>query len=105
MADTAKIIGPTLLTAAAATMYTTPGATQFVWKFLRIANTSGTAATVTVSIGADAAATRIFGGETVPANGSITFDLWLPLAATTIIQAYSGTNGVCTFTAGGVEIT
>lgn len=105
MPDTGKRIGPSLLTNVAATVYTVPALTTYFMKTVRAVNTTATAATIFASIGVDAAGTRIFAGETVPANGSITLDCWIPMAAAEVLQAYSGTNNAIALTVGGVEVT
>jgi hypothetical protein len=105
MADTAKrLFGPALLTNSAATKYTVPASTTAILRHIRISNTSGTAATVVISIGADAAGTRIFSSENVPANQSIYWSGFLVMAAAEVLQAYSGTNNVLTLTVSGVEV-
>lgn len=106
MTDTPKrLYGPAQLTASAATLYTTPAATTTIVRYIRIANTTGTDRTVTLSIGADAAGTRIFGGVNVPANGALDWSGFLPLAATETLQGLASAASALTVTIAGVEIT
>ncbi len=105
MSDTLDRIGPTLLTNAAATIYTVAAATTVVLRDVVVTNTSGTAATLTASIGADATGTRIWAGLSIPANSTFNHSGSIVLKAAEILQAYSGTNNVLTFTAGVVKVT
>jgi hypothetical protein len=59
--------------------------------------------TFTLSIGADAAGTRLFGALSIPANSERSF--WGPytLVAAEIIQALGGTTNILTLTIDGEE--
>lgn len=92
MATTKKrLFGPALLTNTTATKYTVPGSTSAVVRRIRFSNSDGGAYTITMSIGADAAGTRLFEGVSVPAAG---LDVWGPfnLAAAEIIAAHCSTT-------------
>ena len=95
--------GPTQLTTSAVTQYTVPAATTTRVREIRAVNTSGSAAKVYVSVGADAAPTRVWSGLTVQPNSVLVDDCYLPLAAGTIVQAYSDTGSAITLTLTGVE--
>ena len=104
MADTAKrLAGPALMAGTATTIYTVPGSTTTVVKFVHIANTSGAAATFRMSIGTDAAGTRVYHDVLVPANDTLHLPVWWVLAAAEIIQAYSSPTNNLTVTVSGVE--
>lgn len=106
MADTAKrLFGPALLTNAAATKYTVPAATTAIIRNIHIANTTGTAATFTMSIGADAAGTELFTAVSIAANTTVILPVFLVMAAAEILQAYSGTTSALNLTLSGVEVT
>jgi len=98
-----RVFGPALLTNSAATKYTVPGSTTLKIQNIHVYNSSGTAATFTMSIGADATGTRIFDAVSIPAQGNLPFDSYGPfyLAAGETIQAFSGTNNVLTLTIDG----
>src|SRR6266853_1894534 len=64
-----RIVGPTQLTAAAATYYTAPTGIRAVIKRIHLLNTDVAARTVTISTGADAAGTRLYQTQTLAANG------------------------------------
>ena len=101
-----RLSGPALLTNSAATKYTVSSGEAVVLKHMHVSNPGGgSAATLFVSIGSDAAGTRIHDAYSVAAGGYL--DLWCmyPMVAGEILQAYSGTNNVLTFTASGDLIT
>lgn len=106
-----RLSGPVAIATGPATKYTTPAATRTVIRHIHIQNPSGAAVTATVSIGADAAGTRILDGYSIPAAAAgVTtnvIDLWGPytLEATETIQAASGANNVLVMTIDGEENT
>lgn len=105
MTDTAKRIGPTSVGSAETTLYTVPAATTCIVKWIRIANATGTAATIKMGVGADAAGTRLLSVLSIPANDFLDLsEQFLVLAATETLRATGGTNNALTFTAGGVEV-
>ena len=101
MTDTAVRIGPASVGSGETTLYTATGTGIIKW--LHIANVTGTAATVKMSVGADAAGTRVLGDVSVPANDFLDLDVFLPI--TTTLRAQSGTNNALTVTGGVVEVT
>jgi hypothetical protein len=106
MADNLKrLSGPLLLTGSAATVYTTPALTTATVRTVHVCNETGTAATFTLSLGADGAGKRLFMAITVPANGVLVLGTNVILAAAEILQAYSGTASALTVTISGVEST
>lgn len=86
---------------AAATKYTTPASTITVVRHVHISNPSGSAVDFTMSIGTDAAGTRLFDGKSIPADSVYEHFCYHVLAATHIIQAFAGTNNVLTLTISG----
>lgn len=72
MADVATRIGPIAGTGAAATLYTCAAADGFVWRSMSVTNTTTTEQSFRMSIGADAAGTRLYHDFFVPPN--FTFD-------------------------------
>ena len=105
MADTGKRIGPHQPGLAATTRYTVPAATSFFIQTIRVQNPSGATVLYTMSIGADAAATRFFAGESIPANGSIDWNGFIPMAATEILQDFADSATTLVVVIGGVEVT
>ena len=104
MRTPARIYGPAQIATGPATIYTVPASTKAVVRKIHLQNPSGSPVTVTLSIGADAAATRILDAFSLPAaaagvTGNV-YTLWGPftLAAAEVIQAAAGTNNIVTVT-------
>jgi hypothetical protein len=104
MADTLKrLAGPTLLTGSAATVYTVPASTTATLRNIHVCNETGTAATLTMSIGTDGAGKRLFTGFSVAANDVLDWSGAIVLAAAEVLQAFSGTASALTVVISGVE--
>lgn len=105
MAATLKrLAGPALISNAAATKYTAPAAGAIV-RHVRVSNPSGSAVTFTLSVGADAAGTRLYDAFSIPAGTVIDWYPILPLTNGEIIQALAGTTNVTTLTISGTDLT
>ena len=100
-----RLYGPAQPGLAAATLYTVPANRKTTIELIHAANTTGTAATLTLSIGADAAATRLLSAYSIAANGIFTLPTELTLVATEIIQGLQGTGSALTVTINGTETT
>ncbi len=100
-----RLFGPAQLTNAAATKYTVPALTTTVIRRMRVSNPTGGALTFTISIGADAAGTRLYDAVSVPAGGSV--DIWGPftMAAAEILQALASAATSLVLTVDGTEST
>jgi hypothetical protein len=105
-----RLFGPAQLTAATATKYTVPALTKTIIRHIHISNNSGSAVPVTISIGADAAGTRILDAYSIPAaavgvTGSVVdlYGYWV-LDAAEIVAAFAGTTLVIDLTLNGDEI-
>lgn len=107
MARTPKrLAGPAQVSNSAADKYTTPAATTTIVRQI-ILNNPGSAATFTLSVGADAAGVRIFDAVSIPdtrTTGPMIYNVYLVLAATEKIQAFSGTNNQIVLEISGDEI-
>jgi hypothetical protein len=104
MADTLKrLIGPVSLGNSASTVYTAPPATTTVIRDWIACNETGSAATLTISVGLDSAGRRLYKGVSVPANSTLQLTGSVVLAAAEVVQAYSGTASALTLTASGIE--
>ena len=86
------------------TLYTVPALTTAIIRNIHIANTTGSAATIKMSIGADAAGTRLLGDVSIPAAGTYDYDGFMVLAAAETLRATGGTNNALTVTVSGVEV-
>jgi hypothetical protein len=112
MPRTAKrLFGPALITNSVATKYTVPASTKTIVRHIHIQNPSGSAVTITISIGTDAAGTRIFDAFSIPAAGAgVTGSVYdhfcyYVMEATEILQMVAGTTNILTATVDGEEIT
>ena len=98
-----RMAGPALVSNAAATKYTVGANRRGIVRSIHISNPTASAVDFTLSIGADAAATRLFDGFPIPADSVYPFYCFLVLEAAEIIQAFAGTNNVITLTIDGEE--
>lgn len=99
-----RLHGPALVTNAAATKYTTPAVTKTVIRHIHVSNPSAASVDFTMSIGADAAATRIFDGYPIAADTVLDhYGIYVAEAAE-IIQALASVTNVLTLTIDGDEI-
>ena len=112
MARTPKrLMGPALVATGPATVYTVPALTKTILRHLHVQNPSAAPVTLTVSIGADAAGTRIFDAYSIPAKAAGVTDsvreifLYVVMEAAEVLQLAAGTNNILTATLSGDEIT
>lgn len=98
-----RLAGPAQLTGVAATKYTVPAGSRAIVRQLHFSNTSASAINVTVSIGADAAGTRIFDAFTIAAGAVYDHFCYYILAAAEIIQGFASIAAQCTLTIDGDE--
>jgi hypothetical protein len=99
-----RMAGPALVTNAAATKFTVPAGEIYVIRHIHVQNPSGAAVTFTASIGADAAATRLFDAYSIAAGAVFDHFCYYALVAAEIFQALAGTNNILTLTIDGDEI-
>ena len=99
-----RLISPTSLTTSAATaLYTVPTGYTAIVKQIVVTNTTGTAATFTMYIGAVSAGNALFSGTSVAANDTVIINLSQVLGTGEILRALSGTNAALNLTVSGVE--
>lgn len=102
-----RLVGPAQLTAAAATIYTTPSVpagfqgVKTVVRHLHVQNPSGSTVTFTLSIGTDAAGKRLYDAYSIAAGQVLDVFCYYALAATEILQAFAGTASVLVITIDG----
>lgn len=84
-----RIVGPAMLTAAAATQYTAPTGIRAVIKRIHLLNTDVAARTVTFSIGVDAAGTRLYQSQSIAAGGYFDDYANYTLEPAELIQAFA----------------
>ena len=100
-----RFSGPAQVSNAAATKYTVPAASLAVIRHIHVQNPSGSAVTFTLSIGADAAAVRLFDAYSIAAGAVLDHFCYYAVSAAEIIQAFAGTNNVLTLTIDGDLVT
>lgn len=100
-----RLYGPAQPGTGAATLYTVPASRKTTLELIHVANTTGSNATLTLSIGADAAATRLLAAYTIQANGILTLPTEITLVAAEVIQGLQGTGSALTVTLNGTETT
>lgn len=100
-----RLAGPALVTNSVVTKYTCPALTKGIIRHIHVQNPSGSAVTFTLSIGTDAAGTRIFDAISIAAGAVLdAFGMYIVDAAE-IVQAVAGTTNILTLTLNGEEIT
>jgi hypothetical protein len=98
-----RFSGPALVSNAAATKYTVPTNVRAIVRHIHVSNPTVSAVTFTLSIGTDAAGTRLFDAFSIAAGSVFDHFCYYPMAAAEIIQAFAGTNNVITLTISGDE--
>ncbi|MDR7492237.1 MAG: hypothetical protein QN122_12410 [Armatimonadota bacterium] len=99
-----RLYGPAQLSAVAETKYTVPANTKTLLRQVGVSNPSASPVDFTLSIGADAAGTRLFDGLPIPADSKQTFHITETLEEGEIVQAFAGTANVLVLTLNGDEI-
>lgn len=112
MPRTAKrLYGPAQIATGPATVYTVPALTKTIIRQIHVSNPSGSAVTFTLSVGADAAATRLWQTYSIPAAAAGVTDsvrdifMYLVMEAAEILTLSSGTNNTLVIVVTGDEIT
>lgn len=106
MADVAaRLSGPSVLGTSAVTIYTSAASTTTIVRHIIAVNTSTVGAQFTMSIGADAAGTRIVPTITLAPKATVEMKGFIVLAAAETLQAYSDTASAITLTVNGVKVT
>ena len=95
-----KRIGPALVATGPTTIYTVPTSVKATIKHVHVANTTAAAVTFTLSIGADAAGTRVYPARSIPAGTELDLFPYWPMVAAEILTASAGTNNILTLTIG-----
>lgn len=98
-----RVHGPAHLGAVAATLYTVPSERVLLVRNIHVCNETAGDLTFTLSLGADAPATRVFAGEMV--NSESSYDSFAPfvLTAGQVIQAFASAAASLTITIDGEE--
>lgn len=98
-----RLHGPAAVSNAAATKYTCPAGTRARIRHIHVENTSAGPVNFTMSIGVDAAGTRLFDAYTIAAGAVFDHYGLYVLAAAEIIQAFGSVNNQLVLTMDGDE--
>lgn len=108
MTDTlARLVGPKTVENSDTAQYNSTGKTVAI-RHIHISNSTANEVTFTMSIGADAAGTRLFDGYPIPARSVYTYPCNIVLVSgdgVSAIRASAGTAASLTLTISGVEVT
>ena len=106
MADTCKrLVGPKQLANSATTEYTVPSATTTTVRLIHFSNPTSGQLTITLSIGADAAGTRIFDAYPIAAGAVFAYPCHFTLTATEILQMSASAATSVVVCIDGIETT
>lgn len=106
-----RLWGPAAVATGPATVYTTPASTKTIIRQIIVNNPSASAVTLTLSIGADAAGTRILDAFTIPAklagdpSSFRILYVFIVLEAAEVLQMAAGTNNILVTVGTGEENT
>jgi hypothetical protein len=101
-----RLFGPAQLTGSAATKYTVPSTTKTIIREIHVINPSSSTVNLTVSIGSDAAGTRIFDAYAIPPSGALDRPFHcIVMDAAEILQAFASSASVLVMTIFGEELT
>jgi hypothetical protein len=105
-----RLYGPALIATGPTTVYTVPALTKTILRHLHLSNPSGSIVTFTLSIGADAAGTRLWSAYSIPAAAAGVVDsvrdlfIYEIMDAAEILTLSAGTNNILVITINGEEI-
>lgn len=105
-----RLYGPALIATGPATVYTVPALTKTIIRQIHISNPSASPVTFTLSLGADAAGTRLWSAYSIPAAAAGVTDsvrdifMYLVVDAAEIVTLSAGTNNILDITITGDEI-
>jgi hypothetical protein len=99
-----RLAGPAQISNAAATKYTVPASTTTIVQHVHVYNPSAATVNFTMSIGADAAGTRLYDAYAISGGGFLDVFVKYTLTAAEIIQAFGSVNNILVLTIDGVEI-
>lgn len=106
-----RLWGPAQVATGPATVYTAPAGTKTRIRFIWVNNPSASPVTLTLSVGADAAGTRLYDTYSIPAKAAGVTDSARPLfvdiilEAAEILQMAAGTNNILVTMGTGEENT
>jgi len=106
----ARSYGPALIATGPATVITVPAGEKLILRHIHVSNPSGAPVTFSLSIGADAAGTRLWQTYSVPAAAAGVTDsvrdifVYIPMEAAEILTLSAGTNNVLNIVISGDRV-
>lgn len=102
--STTRLYGPAFPGTSAATIYTVPlGSTVRVTSF-NMVNTTGAAATITISLGLDSPSKRILSAKSIAANDTLQLNTDIVMNSGEFLQAFQGTANAISLTINGAVL-
>lgn len=98
-----RLAGPTTLAIAPAALYTVPSSKTAIVKQVIVTNTTSSAASFILYIGAATSANSLFNQVSVPGNDAIVINLSQVLATGEVLRANASVNSALNITVSGVE--
>lgn len=98
-----RLAGPTTLAIAPAALYTVPSSKTAIVKQVIVTNTTSSAASFILYIGAASSANSLFNQVSVPGNDAIVINLSQVLATGEVLRANASVNSALNITVSGVE--
>lgn len=98
-----RLVGPAQLGTTPATLYTVPTGFQATARRIWANNPTGSPVGLTLSIGADAAGTRLLDDHSIPAGEDLDISQEHNLSAGEVIQAYADTGSALVLMVDGIE--
>lgn len=105
-----RLYGPAQIATGPTTVYTVPALTKTIIRQIHLSNPSGSPVTFTLSVGADAAGTRLWQTYSIPAAAAGVTDsvrdifMYLVVDAAEIVTLSAGTNNILVIVITGDEI-
>lgn len=106
-----RLYGPAQIATGPATVYTVPAGTKTIVRHIHIQNPSAAPVTFSLSLGVDAAGTRLWDAYSIPAKAAGVTDsvrdifVYQVMEAAEVIQLSAGTNNILTVVINGDEMT
>lgn len=104
MADNYGVKAQGQLAAAAAAIYTVPGANQAIVRSITLVNTDASPRTVSLFVNGSGAANKILSNRTLAADETVTINTVYALATGQSIQGVADVGAKVTYTISGLEI-
>lgn len=105
-----RLAGPAQIATGPVNIYTVPALTKTIVRHVHVSNPSASPVTLTLSIGASAAGTRLMDAFSIPAaapgvTNSVQDIFWYQvMEAAEVLAAAAGTNNILVITVNGDEI-